>query len=114
MEECIFCRIAEGDMESDIVYEDEEVVAFRDINPQAPVHVLVVPRRHIPSAAELTPEDAPLLSRIFQVINKVAEKEGIAGKGVRILTNVGTEAGQSVFHLHFHVLGGRRMLWPPG
>jgi len=114
MEDCVFCAIAGGGMDADIVYSDERVVAFRDVNPQAPVHVLVIPRRHIRSALDLAAEDASLLFHIFAVIKEVAEAEGIATSGVRILTNVEREAGQSVFHLHFHVLGGRRMLWPPG
>jgi histidine triad (HIT) family protein len=114
MEDCIFCKIVRGEMDADIVYSDEQVLAFRDINPQAPVHILVITRRHIRSAMDLAEEDASLLFHIFQVIQEVSGKEGIVAKGVRVLTNVEKEAGQSVFHLHFHVLGGRRMLWPPG
>lgn len=114
MEECIFCKIARGEMDSEILYADEEVIAFRDINPQAPVHFLVVPKRHIVSALDLSAGDAGLLSRIFEVIKKVAEEEDIAASGMRILTNVGRAAEQIVLHLHFHVLGGRRMHWPPG
>ncbi|MDY6794242.1 MAG: histidine triad nucleotide-binding protein [Actinomycetota bacterium] len=114
MEDCIFCRIVTGDMDADIVYEDDEVLAFRDINPQAPVHILVIPRRHIRSSMDLAEEDADLLYNIFHVIREIADKEGITGNGVRILTNVERRAGQSVFHLHFHVLGGRNMNWPPG
>lgn len=114
MEECIFCRIAAGDMDADVVYSDDRVVAFRDINPQAPVHVLVIPRKHLRSAFDLSEDDGDLLAHIFRVIRSVSEKEGIAGTGVRILTNVERGAGQSVFHLHFHVMGGRPMLWPPG
>ncbi len=114
MEDCLFCRIASGELEADIVHADDQVVAFRDINPQAPVHLLVIPRRHLRSIFDLAPQDGELLSRIFQVIRRVAEEEGIAARGVRVLTNVEREAGQSVFHLHFHVLGGRRMMWPPG
>lgn len=114
MEGCVFCRIAGSEMEADIVYADEEVVAFRDISPVAPSHVLVVPRRHITSALELTPQDAPLLASVFNAVREVGESEGIAGSGMRIITNVGREAGQVVMHLHFHVLGGREMGWPPG
>ena len=114
MEECIFCKIANGEMEADILYSDGEVVAFRDINPKAPIHFLVIPKKHIPTALELTPDDAGLLSSIFAAIKKVAEEEGIAETGVRIVNNVGRAAGQVVFHLHFHVLGGRQLLWPPG
>lgn len=114
MEDCIFCRIAAGEMDADVVYSDDRVVAFRDINPQAPVHVLVIPRKHLRSAFDLSEGDGDLLAHIFQVIRRVSEEEGIAGTGVRILTNVERGAGQSVFHLHFHVMGGRPMLWPPG
>jgi histidine triad (HIT) family protein len=114
MEDCIFCMIAEGKMEADIVYTDEQALAFRDISPQAPVHILVIPRRHIRSALDLASEDASLLFHLFKVIKVVAEAEGVAGKGVRILSNAGREADQVVMHMHFHVLGGRKMLWPPG
>lgn len=114
MEECIFCRIAAGEMDAEVIYEDDRVVAFRDINPQAPVHVLVVPRKHLRSAFDISAQDGDLLYHIFQAIRKISFDEGIAEKGVRVLTNVEREAGQSVFHLHFHVLGGRHMLWPPG
>lgn len=114
MEDCIFCDIAEGRMKADVVYADDQVVAFRDINPQAPVHVVVIPRRHIPSAMDLTPEDAPLLSDLLQAVRRVAEIEGIANRGVRIVSNAGREADQVIMHMHFHALGGRRMQWPPG
>jgi histidine triad (HIT) family protein len=114
MEGCIFCDIAEGRMGADIVYEDGQSVAFRDINPQAPVHDVVIPRRHITSAFDLTPEDSGLLFHLFSVIKEVAEIEGVADRGVRVVTNVGEEADQVIKHLHFHVLGGRRMNWPPG
>lgn len=114
MEDCIFCKIAAGEIEADALYADDQVVAFRDINPKAPIHFLVIPRKHIPSALDLTKDDADLMSLIFTVIKEVAEKEGIASSGMRIVNNVGKTAGQVVFHLHFHVLGGRQMLWPPG
>ncbi len=114
MDDCIFCRIAAGDAEADILHTDESVVAFRDIDPQAPVHFLVVPRRHIVSALDLTPDDSDLLMRVFVVIGDVARKEDVAAGGIRILTNVGRAAGQAVLHMHFHVLGGREMRWPPG
>lgn len=114
MEECIFCRIAGGEVGTDLLHNDEQVIAFRDIHPQAPVHFLVVPRKHIVSALDLTPGDAGLLSRVFEVIRAVAEREGISATGMRILTNVGRDAEQIIQHLHFHVLGGRRMHWPPG
>lgn len=111
--DCLFCRIAAGEIPSDRVYEDDEVVAFRDINPQAPTHVLVIPRRHIRDADALTDEDAPLLAALFATIRRIAEEAGLES-GYRVVTNVGPDAGQSVFHLHFHLLGGRTMGWPPG
>ncbi|MEO8973541.1 MAG: histidine triad nucleotide-binding protein [Ktedonobacteraceae bacterium] len=114
MENCLFCKIASGQIASDIVYQDEDMVAFKDINPQAPVHILLITRRHIPSMAELTPEDGPLLGIVFSVAAKLAHKLGVDEGGYRVVTNVGRDAGQSVFHLHFHLLGGRKLAWPPG
>lgn len=114
MEDCLFCRIAAGLIPADLLYSDEKAVAFRDIDPQAPVHFLVVPRKHLVSVFELEEEDGGLLPHIFQVMKETAEKEGIADSGARILTNVGPEAGQVVMHMHFHVMGGRTLLWPPG
>ncbi len=114
MENCLFCKIASGEIPGDIVYQDEDVVAFRDIHPQAPVHILLIPRRHISSMAEVTPEDGPLLGIIFSVAAKLAHKLGVDEGGYRVVTNVGPDAGQSVFHLHFHLLGGRKFAWPPG
>ena len=110
--DCLFCRIAAGEIPSEIVHSDEQVVVFRDINPRAPTHVLAIPRRHIPSAAELTDGDGPLLAALFAALRRVAEETGV--RGYRIVTNVGADAGQSVFHLHFHLLAGRTMTWPPG
>lgn len=110
---CLFCRIVAGEVPSDRVHEDEAVIAFRDIHPQAPTHVLVVPRRHVPDVDSLDDDDAGLLSAMFAAVRRVAEQERLA-KGYRVVTNVGAEAGQSVFHLHLHLLGGRRMSWPPG
>lgn len=113
-EDCLFCKIASGEVSSETVYETDKVLAFRDINPQAPTHVLVIPRRHVTSAAELGAEHADELAAIFEACNAVARQEGVDASGYRIVTNVGRNAGQSVFHLHFHVLGGRPMTWPPG
>lgn len=106
--DCLFCKIIAGDIPSTKVYEDETVYAFRDINPQAPVHILFVPKKHIARAADLTEEDAALVGHIFAVIAKVAADEGIAD-GFRVITNNGADAGQTVAHLHFHLLGGRVM-----
>ena len=112
--ECLFCRIAAGEVPADIVQQDDLVVSFRDINPKAPTHVLLIPRRHIASAGELSEADSDMLGRLFSVAAKVAREEGIADRGYRLVSNVGAGAGQSVFHLHFHLLGGRSMSWPPG
>ncbi|HIQ05067.1 MAG TPA: histidine triad nucleotide-binding protein [Anaerolineae bacterium] len=97
-----------------MVYQDEEVTAFRDIHPQAPVHILIVPNRHIAGIAQITEEDAELIGRLFLVANRLAQQNGIAQSGYRLVFNQGPQAGQSVFHLHLHLLGGRRMRWPPG
>ena len=107
--DCIFCAIVAGEIPSDIVYEDKDVVAFKDINPKAPVHVLVVPRRHIPSVNDITDADAELIGHIFVVARKIAEETGIAETGYRIVSNNGPEGGQEVDHLHIHVMGGRQM-----
>ncbi len=113
MENCIFCRIAAKEIPAEIVWEDDEVLAFRDIDPVAPTHVLVIPKRHIQSTLDLTEDDAGLLLNLFQVMSEVARLEGVEQSGIRILTNVGPDAGQDVLHMHFHVLGGERMGWPP-
>ena len=114
MSDCIFCKIAAGQIKSDLVYEDDTVVAFRDINPQAPVHVQVIPRRHIENAAALTEADGDLIAHLFLVAAQVARDEGVQESGYRLVANVGAHGGQSVPHLHIHVLGGRAMAWPPG
>jgi histidine triad (HIT) family protein len=111
---CLFCKIAAGDVPSDRVHEDDELVAFRDVAPRAPVHILLIPRAHITSAAELTAADGPLLGRLFELAAQLAIREGVAESGFRIVTNSGPGAGQSVPHLHFHLLGGRSFSWPPG
>jgi len=113
MENCVFCKIAAGEIASKIVYQDQDVVAFEDINPQAPRHVLLIPRRHIASIADLTREDGPVFAALFTTVAKLARDIGIAESGYRIVANVGPDSGQSVFHLHFHLLGGRKMGWPP-
>ncbi len=114
MEGCIFCRIVARELPADILYEDERVIAFRDINPQAPVHVLVVSRKHIASMLEPEARDGALLASVLEAVAMVSEREDIASSGVRMVTNAGRAAGQEVPHLHFHVLGGRMMSWPPG
>ncbi len=113
-ETCLFCKIIAGDIPSDTVHEDDVVVAFNDINPVAPVHQLIVPRRHVESAAELAESDAAMLGRIFDVAAALAKAADLPERGYRVITNVGPDGGQSVPHLHFHLIGGRRMAWPPG
>jgi len=110
----IFARIISGEIPADIIYEDQDVVAFRDIQPQAPAHILVVPRKPIPSIAQATEEDTLLIGRIFLAATKIARDIGIESDGYRLVTNVGDHGGQSVFHLHVHVMGGRPLQWPPG
>jgi histidine triad (HIT) family protein len=112
--DCIFCRIVAGEVPADRVHEDEATVAFRDVNPQAPVHVLVIPRRHIASVADLEAGDAGLVGSLFVVARRIAEGEGLAERGYRLVINAGEEAGQTVHHIHLHVIGGRAMRWPPG
>ena len=114
MSGCLFCRIAAKEAPATIVHEDEEIVAFRDLHPQAPVHLLIIPRKHVASLAEAGGGDAALLGRILLVAKELAVSEGVDARGWRVVTNRGREAGQSVFHLHFHLLGGRGMGWPPG
>lgn len=114
MSECIFCKMLNGEIQPEVVYENEAVLAFKDINPQAPVHVLVIPRKHIPSLNDLEPEHDVLVGEMYLAAKRVAQLTGIAESGYRTVMNCGAEAGQTVFHLHLHVLGGRPMGWPPG
>jgi histidine triad (HIT) family protein len=112
--DCIFCRIAAGEAPADIVDRSEHALAFRDLHPQAPVHVLVIPRRHIENAGTVGVEDAPALADMVVMAQRVAEQDKVADSGYRLVLNVGEDATNSVPHLHLHVLGGRRMTWPPG
>lgn len=114
MEDCLFCRIARGEIETEIVCERPNALAFRDINPQAPIHMLIVPREHIPGVKDLDLSNCEVLADIFAIINDIAVSKGIAQTGYRIVCNIGEEAGQEIDHLHFHLLGGRLMGWPPG
>ncbi len=114
MTECLFCRMVAGEIQPDVVYEDDEIMAFRDVNPQAPTHVLVIPKRHIATTNDLQPDDAELVGRMVLVAGKVAGDDGVDERGYRVLLNCNREAGQAVFHIHLHVLGGRPMGWPPG
>ncbi len=114
MSDCIFCKIIEGAIPSKKIYEDDQVIAFHDINPQAPVHILVVPKKHISGVNELAETDAALLGHIYCVIRDLVRQLGVAESGYRVVVNSGKDGQQSVPHLHFHVLGGRMMEWPPG
>ncbi len=111
---CLFCRIAAGSIPADHLHDDDHVVAFRDIAPRAPTHILLIPRRHLASAADLTEADGPLLGRLFAVAADLARTAGIADDGYRLVSNVGRWGGQTVDHLHFHLMGGRAFDWPPG
>jgi histidine triad (HIT) family protein len=113
MSSCIFCRIVQGKAPAHIVHQDEDVTAFRDLNPQAPVHILIVPNHHISAVAQIEPEDMAVVGKLFAVARRLAEQEGVVD-GYRLVINNGPRAGQSVSHLHMHLLGGRRLGWPPG
>jgi histidine triad (HIT) family protein len=110
----LFCQIVAGEVPATIVLDNDSVVAFRDLNPMAPLHVLVIPKRHIVAADHITPDDGDVLAAMFQAAKEVAAKDGFDGSGYRTVFNVGRDSGQSVPHLHLHVLGGRQMAWPPG
>ena len=114
MADCLFCRIAAGQIPAKIVYQDEDLVAFRDINPQAPMHVLVIPRRHVATLNDLTPQEDGLVGEMVRRAAALAREEGYADRGYRTVLNCNAEAGQTVFHIHLHVLGGRKFAWPPG
>ncbi|HEX9696667.1 MAG TPA: histidine triad nucleotide-binding protein [Actinomycetota bacterium] len=113
MDDCLFCKFVSGQIAPDIAYQDEQVLAFRDINPQAPTHVLIVPKTHTRDASTVEAADGPMLAAILNAARAIAEQDGLAG-GYRLVANVGPDAGQSVFHLHVHMLGGRSLAWPPG
>ena len=112
--ECIFCKVANGEIDSDIVYQDDRLLAFKDVNPQAPVHLLIIPKRHIESVMDLQKGDADLISDIIFTAQKLAKEFGLDEKGFRIVNNCGEEGGQTVNHVHFHLLGQRQLTWPPG
>ncbi len=109
MEDCLFCKIAKKEIPSTIVYEDEEIIAFKDINPVAPVHILVIPKKHIESVRNMKKEDELLIGRMFTVINKIAKEQGVSERGYRIITNSGKDSGQEVMHLHFHLIAGKEL-----
>ncbi|HHZ88206.1 MAG TPA: histidine triad nucleotide-binding protein [Chromatiaceae bacterium] len=114
MTDCLFCKMCNGEIEPDVVYQDDDVLAFRDVNPQAPTHVLIIPKTHISTINDLTPEHEALIGKLYLAAKQVASDEGLAERGYRVVMNCNAEAGQSVFHIHLHMLGGRAMQWPPG
>ena len=114
MTECIFCKIARAELKASVIHSDEDVVAFHDINPQAPTHILVISRKHIPSISDCAPEDFAVIAKVLAVCAKIAESESIRESGYRLVLNTGVDAGQAVDHIHVHLLGGREMAWPPG
>jgi histidine triad (HIT) family protein len=113
-QDCLFCRIAKKDIQSKIVFEDSQVLAFEDVNPQAPVHILIIPKEHIDKVSDLTPEHAEIVGRLVLAAKDIAAKKGVKESGYRIVMNCNKDAGQAVFHLHLHLLGGRKFSWPPG
>jgi len=114
MEECVFCKIVGKDIPSELIYEDEQIMAFNDINPKAPVHILIIPKEHFASLNDIPEEKKDVLSHILLKARQIARNLGIDEKGYRIVLNTARDSGQEVFHIHFHLLGGRRMSWPPG
>jgi len=114
MSDCLFCGIVEGRVKANLVYQDDAIIAFKDVAPKAPVHILIIPRQHLVSVSDIAEPDRALIGQIFQVAAKLAGEQGIAKSGFRVVVNSGADAGQSVFHLHYHLLGGRQMSWPPG
>jgi histidine triad (HIT) family protein len=114
MSDCLFCKIAAGQIPAKLVHQDDDTVAFMDINPQAPTHLLVIPRKHIPTLNDLTPADDGVVGKVYRVAARLAAEQGIAAEGWRAVVNTNRGAGQTVFHVHVHVLGGRALAWPPG
>ncbi len=114
MSDCLFCKIVDGDIPADIVFESESALAFRDINPKAPTHVLIIPRRHISTINDIEPDDESLVGSLFSAARKIAADDGLDEDGYRVVMNCNEAAGQSVFHIHLHLLGGRTLKWPPG
>ncbi len=114
MTDCLFCKIAKGEFGTKFVYEDDNIVAFNDIDPKAPVHILIIPKKHISTLNDIGPSDKALMADIVTAAVKIAQSQGIAESGYRLVANCQEGGGQSVFHIHFHLLGGRAMTWPPG
>lgn len=114
MSDCLFCKIRDGEIPGDIVYQDDDVLAFNDVNPQAPLHVLIIPKKHIATVNDLSDEDEPVMGQLFSVAKKLAEQHGVSEDGYRLVVNCNQKAGQTVFHIHMHMLADRVMRWPPG
>lgn len=114
MTDCLFCGIVDEKIKANVIFKNDSVVVFKDINPKAPVHFLIIPRKHIAGVLDIEPEDHAIIGEVFQVAVQLARDHGIAESGFRVTVNSGPDAGQSVFHLHYHLLGGRQMTWPPG
>ncbi len=112
--DCIFCKLAQGEIPTEVIFEDEEIFVFKDQNPQAPLHYLAIPKRHISSLNEVDGQSADLMGRLLHRIREIAENEGFAEQGYRVVNNIGRDGGQTVPHLHFHILAGRSLQWPPG
>ena len=114
MSDCLFCKILEGEIPADIVFENDDVLAFRDVNPQAPTHILIIPRKHISTTNDLTENDEVIMGKLFNTAKVIAAQEGVSDDGYRMVVNCNEKAGQTVFHIHMHLLAGRSMTWPPG
>ena len=114
MSDCLFCKINKGGISTEKVYDSDEVFAIKDINPQAPIHLLIIPKKHFSTVLEIQEEDHELIGSIYSIANRLAKKNGLDQTGFRVVVNCGAEAGQSVFHIHYHLLGGRPFKWPPG
>lgn len=114
MSDCLFCKIRDGEIPADIFFENDDVLAFRDVNPHAPTHILIIPRKHIATVNDLSVEDELIMGKLFSVAKVIAAEEGVSDDGYRLVINCNEKAGQTVFHIHMHLLAGRRMTWPPG
>ena len=114
MSDCLFCKIRDGEIPADIIFENEEVLAFNDVNPQAPVHLLIIPKKHISTVNDVTADDQKIMANLFSAAKDIAKHKGVSEEGYRLVVNCNEKAGQTVFHIHMHLLAGRAMTWPPG
>ena len=114
MSDCLFCKIRDGEIQGDIVFEDDDVLAFNDVNPHAPVHVLIIPKKHISTVNDMSAEDVSVMGKLFSTAKNIASQRAVSEDGYRLVVNSNEQAGQSVFHIHMHLLAGRNMTWPPG